>query len=261
MKLPFLPLLSLFLMALSLWGCSPASSNSQQESGRITIAVAANAQFAMQELEAAFEAEYDIAVETVISSSGKLAAQIMQGAPYSIFMAANLAYPQAVKEAGYGSDTIRTYAYGTLVLWSSKDLPLDTNLQFLLHPSIDKIAIANPRNAPYGEEALNAMKYYGVYKKMEGKLAYGESIAQTNQYILSQAVDVGITAKSSVMAPAIQGKEQWMELSDRAYQPIEQGAIITRYGMEHAPEASRKFWSFLFSPKAQSILLKYGYSI
>lgn len=250
------------LILLLFSSCGPSSSpaESQKKREKITIAVAANVQFAMQELEAAFEQEHDVAIETVISSSGKLAAQVMQGAPYSIFLSANLDYPQAVQEAGYGSEALKTYAYGALVLWSRKNIQLDTNLQLLQHPSIDKIAIANPRNAPYGAEAINALKYYGIYEQVEGKLAYGESIAQTNQYILSKAVDLGITAKSAVLAPAIQGKGEWLELSSKAYQPIEQGAMITKYGMKHAPEACKKFWDFLFSPKARSILLKYGYS-
>jgi molybdate transport system substrate-binding protein len=250
----------LFCLLCTGYSCQPTDKKADKKPV-ITVAVAANVQFAMQELEAAFEARYPIQVETVISSSGKLAAQIMQGAPYSIFLAANMEYPDKVKSAGYAASKVEPYAEGTLVLWTTKSISLDSTLAILVHPSTGKIAIANPKNAPYGKEAINALKYFERYDAALPRLVYGESIAQTNQYILSGVVDAGITAKSAVMAPAVSGAGKWVSIPAKAYQPIRQGAIITRYGIEQEEAASRQFWSFLFSSEAQRILSEYGYKV
>ena len=257
------PLL-LFTVAVLLLQCTGSNSR-EQEAGKggkpqITVAVAANVQFAMKELEAVFEQETGIDVNVVISSSGKLAAQILQGAPYSLLVSANMKYPEALVQGGKAAGRPQIYAYGALVLWTLKEnIRLYPDPAFLLADSINKVAIANPRNAPYGEEAVRYFKYYGVYEAIQSKLAYGESIAQTNQYVLAGAVDAGITARSVVLSPELQGKGQWVELPAEAYQPIEQGVVVTTYGQENHPEESRLFFDFLFSEKAKQAFKKYGY--
>ena len=260
--LPFL----IFTLPLFLLQCTGSNPREQQADKstkpEITVAVAANVQFAMKELKAAFEQETGIDVNVVISSSGKLATQILQGAPYSLLVSANMKYPEALVQGGKAAGSPQIYAYGVLVLWTLKEgARLDAEPTFLLADSIRKVAIANPRNAPYGEQAVNYFKYYGVYEAIQSKLAYGESIAQTNQYVLAGAVDAGITARSVVLSPELRGKGQWIELPAEAYQPIEQGVVVTAYGQEKRPEESRRFFDFLFSKKAKQVFEKYGYNL
>ncbi len=242
------------LAALS-WGCGPAGEGKET----IRVAVAANVQFAMEELKAAFEAEHGIPMEIAISSSGKLTAQIQQGAPYDILVSADMKYPEALVNSGKAVGPPRVYAYGALVLWTLTELEPEAGPGFLLQEQVGKIAIANPRNAPYGEQALRYFDYYGIGGQVAPKLVYGESIAQTNQYILTRAADVGLTAKSVVLSPEMKGKGRWIELPAETYEPIAQGAVITGYGRENHPEGSRLFLDFLFSPGAREIFRRYGY--
>ncbi|MCB0577800.1 MAG: molybdate ABC transporter substrate-binding protein [Phaeodactylibacter sp.] len=257
------PLLILALAAL-LIQCT-GSQNQREGNGKrrtITVAVAANVQFAMEELEKAFEQESGIGADVVISSSGKLSAQILQGAPYSLLISADMKYPEALAQAGKAAGTPRIYAYGSLVLWTlNNTIELQPTPDFLLAETVRKIAIANPRTAPYGEQAVNYFKYYGVYDAVQPKLAYGESIAQTNQYIMTGAVEAGITAKSVVLSPDMKSEGKWVELPGEAYRPIEQGVVITSYGQKNHPLESRQFFDFLFSERAQRIFKKYGYSL
>lgn len=227
----------------------------------ITVATAANVQFAMKELIAVFEEKRKVEVKSVISSSGKLTAQIIEGAPYDIFVSADLDYPKTLLEQGAARGEAKVYAYGTLVAWSLSPLRLEATPEYLQSTQIHKIAIANPRIAPYGEQSLNYLNTYGVYEQVKPKLVYGESIAQTNQYIMTKAVDVGLTAKSVVLSPGIKGKGVWVELPDSSYAPIQQGAVITNYGQKHHPQQSLSFYTFLFSEEARQIFRKYGYKL
>ncbi|MDX1942797.1 MAG: molybdate ABC transporter substrate-binding protein [Saprospiraceae bacterium] len=228
---------------------------------KLLIAVAANAQFAMEEIEQSFEEETGIQVEQVISSSGKLTAQIMQSAPYDIFISADMKYPNTLFQNGFTTAPPRVYAYGTLVLWTMRDFDLNNWQELLTQDSIQKIAIANPISAPYGLQALNLLKYYNLYETVQSKLVFGESIAQTNQYIASGACELGFTAKSIVLAPEIQGKGKWIEMDTAAYQPIEQGVVITKYGKMQHLSVSQRFFEYLFSEKGRAIFSKYGYQL
>ena len=260
------PSFLIIIMAAFLLQCAGSGSHEQGEERaaepKITVAVAANVQFAMKELEKAFEEESGADVNVVVSSSGKLAAQILQGAPYSLLISADMKYPEALRQGGKAAGSPKIYAYGALVLWTLREgAELYPDPGFLLADSIRKVAIANPRNAPYGEQAVNYLKYYGVYEAIQSKLAYGESIAQTNQYILAGTVEAGITAKSVVLSPEMKDKGKWVELPPQAYQPIGQGVVITSYGQENHPEECRKFFDFLFSESARQVFEQYGYSL
>jgi molybdate transport system substrate-binding protein len=225
----------------------------------IIVAVAANVQFAMQALEKACEQNTGVAVKTVISSSGKLTAQIQNGAPFDVFLSADMKYPDTLFAAGFAEAKPRVYAYGSLVLWTMKEMDLSGGIKILLEDKIKKIAVANPKTAPYGAEAIKVLKHYHMYESVVPKLVYGESIAQVNQYIFSRAADVGITAKSVVLSPEMRGKGKWLEIDPAAYSPIAQGAVILKHGIKNHPQAVQKFYDFLFSETAQKILRDYGY--
>jgi molybdate transport system substrate-binding protein len=251
----------LLSIALVLLSCQDQQQSRARQSSVLTIAVAANVQFAMEAIEAAFEKAHDMEIDVVVSSSGKLATQIMQGAPYSVFLSANRAYPEAIIQDGQAEDTVLTYAYGTLVLWTARDIPLDTNLAFLQQASIQKIAVANPQSAPYGQQAINSLEKAQQQSLVNDKLIYGESVAQVNQYVLSGAVEVGFTSRSSVLAPASKGTGKWVEVPADYYEPIEQGVIRTKYGKKMHPKSSQAFLDFLFTHTAREILEQHGYRI
>lgn len=228
----------------------------------LTVAVAANAQFAMQAIEVAFEKQTEKNIEIIIGSSGKLTAQIKQGAPYDVLIAANMKYPNYLYEAGLAKELPKVYALGELVLWTmDKQLVFLSDLNSLTAPDIQKIAVANPKNAPYGEQAMNALIYYVLVDSLQSKLVFGESIAQTNQYITTRNCEIGFTAKSVVLAPKLKDIGNWVAVPKEAYQPIEQGVIITKYGAKNNATLAQDFYNFLFSSTAQDIFKDYGYTI
>jgi molybdate transport system substrate-binding protein len=227
--------------------------------GTVTVAVAANVKFAFQDLAATFTKETGIAVKDVVSSSGKITAQVLNGAPFDVFLSADTGYPEKLRQQGQTASPAKIYAYGTLVLWTMKDLDLSRGVAALTDDAITKVAIANPRLAPYGRESIRAMAHYHVYTEVKPKLVYGQSISQTSQYIDSAAVDVGFTSKSVVLAPDVKGRGHWVEVPHDAYQPIAQAAVILKHGRDSNAEAARKFFDFIYSPPARDIFSRFGY--
>ncbi len=225
----------------------------------IIVAVAANVQFAMQDLEKAYEQKSGFAIKTVISSSGKLTAQIQNGAPFDVFLSADMKYPDTLYAAGFAEAKPKVYAYGSLVLWTMKEVDWSQGIRILLNAKTRKIAVANPQTAPYGAEAIKVLQHYQMYENVMPKLVYGESIAQVNQYIFSQATEMGFTAKSVVVSPEMRGKGKWLEIDSAAYSPIAQGAVILKHGSKNHPQAAQAFYDFLFSETAKKILKEYGY--
>lgn len=249
MKRRLHPLL-LFLLSVTLWGCGSAGS------AALTVATAANMQFAMTALTRAFTRQTGIDCHIVISSSGKLTAQIREGAPYDLFVSADMKYPQTLYKSGLTTGAPMIYAYGKLVLWTVKDT-LPPSLQALTDPGTGHIAIANPATAPYGGAAVEVLQHAGIYDQVKDKLVYGESIAQTNQFILSGAASVGFTAQSVVLSPQMKKKGHWIPIDPGSYAPIAQGAVVLK--KEKPDQNAEKFYNFLFSKTARDILEQFGY--
>ena len=228
--------------------------------GSLTIAVAANVTYAMDELIATFNETYpDTKIETSLSSSGKLTAQIRNGAPFSIFMAANMAYPEALYKDGIAVTEPKIYAQGALAFLSAKPQDFSKGLELLTGEEIKKVAIANPKTAPYGTAAVEAMKNVGIYDKVEPKLVYGESISQTVTYALS-AADVGIINASAMYSDKmVQYKEgiNWALVNASVYTPIDQGIVLLKHGAQN-PEA-KAFYDFILGSQAREIMARYGY--
>lgn len=227
----------------------------------LIVAAAANVQFAMEALKQEFEKESGIDLKIITNSSGKLTAQITNGAPFDIFLSADMKYPESLFASGQADSLPKIYAYGTLVLWTMEDFDLSAGVSILTKEQIHKIAIADPRNAPYGRAAEEILKFYNLYEKVKAKLVYGRSISQANQYIVSRAAAGGFSAKSVVLSPEMKGRGKWIEIDSAAYTPIAQGAVILKYGKKNHPEAARAFFDFLFSEAAGAILQNYGYRL
>jgi len=228
-------------------------------SQNIKIAAAANTQFVIKDLIITFEKDADFEVHPIIGSSGKLVAQISHGAPYHIFISANMKYAKYLYKEGNTIAESIVYAKGSGVLWTTKtNLDLSEGLSIVLSDKVKTIAIASPKNAPYGALALEALKEADYYEKIEDKLVFGSSISQVNQYITLGTVDLGITAKSIVMSPLLKKTGVWVDIEDHY---IDQGMVMLRYSELNERENAQKFFDFLQSEIAQDIFKKYGYIV
>lgn len=259
-KIKYKALIKIFLyLLLDIYISALYSKCYAQEN--ITVAAAANVKFVIEDLKKEFKKETGININSVISSSGKLTSQIKSGAPFHIFMSADTAYPDLLYKEGFSTIKPKIYSYGSIVLWSSKNFRIDDITSFLLSDKVKKIAIANPKNAPYGKETINILNHYGIYQKLKDKIVYGDSISQVNNYISLSAVDVGFTSKSTVVRPDIKLKGTWKEIDKNAYKPIEQSVIILKYSKDNNYNESKKFYDFLFSKKGKEIFKSHGYII
>lgn len=227
----------------------------------INVAVAANMHYAFDDLHAEFRKESGHDIKPVYNSSGKLAAQIMNGAPFDVFLSADMEYPEKLHKEGFASEAPKAYAYGTLVMWTLKDIDLTQWQNTLAGAAVAKFAIANPKTAPYGRETMKALAYLKLDDKLKNKLVFGESIAQTNQYIHSRLADAGFTAKSVVVSPELKGQGKWIDLPKGSYQPIAQGIVVLRHGQQTNPRIAQQFHDFVLSAKSRAILERYGYQL
>lgn len=250
-----------FLILISLILYLPSCNNSNNS--KVTVAVSANMQYAMAKIVEQFEIMYpSIHVETSSGSSGVLASQIRMGAPYDLFVSANLSYPKMLYSEGLATSSPEIYGYGRLILWTMKDsIVIQNGISSLLEHKISKIALANNEIAPYGMAAMQAIKKAQLYDTLKSKLIIGESISQVNQYVRSQVVDVGITSKSVWYSPNIANKGSAMEIPTDLYEPISQGIVILKRGKEKNLLNTEIFYNFMFSETAKAILLDFGYDV
>ncbi|MEM8895759.1 MAG: molybdate ABC transporter substrate-binding protein [Bacteroidota bacterium] len=235
-------------------------SCSQPSPRILTIAAAANVQFALDSLVRVFEEESGADCEIIVSSSGKLTAQIAKGAPYDIFLSADMKYPQSLYESGHVKSPPPVYAQGSLVVWSMREEDSTSLIDKLNSETIQTIAMANPKTAPYGIAAKEVLEAMELLQVLKPKLTYGESIAQTNHFISSGAADFGFTAKSVVVSPQMREKGTWEEVDVDLYTAIDQGMAIVNHDGYELPEA-QQFFDFMLSAKAQAILKHFGYKI
>lgn len=227
----------------------------------ITVAAAANLKYALDDITREFTKESGINVKTITGASGKLTQQIMSGAPYDAFLSADVEYPAKLSQGGYTTTPAQVYAFGRLILWSATGVDLSKGVAVVTDPSVKKIAVANPKTAPYGVETMNSMKYYKVADDAAPKIITAESISQVGAYVTTKAVDVGFIAKSIVLSPEMKNVGKWIEIDDKAYNTIDQAMVGLKNGSPENQIAAKKFLRFMSSAKAQTILKANGYSI
>jgi molybdate transport system substrate-binding protein len=228
----------------------------------ITVAAAADLQFAMQEISARFQKETGKSVKVVYGSSGNFFQQIRNGAPFDIFFSADLDYAKKLQDAGLTvPGSLLEYATGRIVLWVPKGSTLDlqAGLRGLAAPSVRKIAIANPEHAPYGQAAVAAMRSESVYEQLRPKLVLGENISQAASFALSGSTDAGILALSLVLSPYMKDKGHFVEIPASDYSPIRQACVILRASADLS--AAREFLNYMKTPVVAGILRAYGFGV
>lgn len=229
---------------------------------KINVAVAANVSYAINDLIKEFnKSNPNTKVLVTLGSSGKLTAQIRNGAPYDIFMSANMKYPNSLFEDKIAITKPIVYAQGSLALLSGKKIELSKGLELLKDKEIKKIAIANPKTAPYGKATVQALKNAKIYDLISNKFVYAESISQTVTYA-TRATDVGFIAKSSLYSSKMRRYKKdidWIDLESSLYTPINQGIVILK-NSNNSNEA-KAFYDFILSAKAKMIFKEFGYLI
>jgi molybdate transport system substrate-binding protein len=228
----------------------------------ITIAAASDLNFAFREIVTEYEKASGNHVKLTLGSSGNFFAQIQNGAPFDLYFSADIAYPMKLEEAGLTvPGSLYQYAVGRIVMWTGKGSHLDLSegLEILREPTIRKIAIANPKHAPYGRAAVAAMEHAQVYDRVKDKLVLGENISQAAQFVESGAADVGIIALSLALAPPMQAAGRYWEIPADAYPPIEQGAVMLMGGKHQ--ESAKAFLSFIQGADGQTMMKRYGFVV
>ena len=226
----------------------------------VNVAAASDLSFALKEIIEAFEHTTGNQVQLTLGSSGNFYAQISNGAPFDVFLSADMDYPRQLESKGYAvPGSLFTYGIGGLALWvpnrSSLDLP-KRGMRALLDDSIKKIAIANPEHAPYGRAAVAAMQHAQVYDQVKARLVFGENISQAAQFVQSGAADIGIVALSiAVSAPMREAGRYWVIPADM-YPLLEQGAVL----LKQAGPAGQAFHQWLHGAEAQRVFFKYGFA-
>lgn len=225
----------------------------------LRIATAANMQYVMEDIVDAFKKKETVQVEVIVGSSGKLTAQSMQGAPYHVLVSADIKYPKLLSDEGRTLEKPKVYAHGKLSMWTM-EVDLDLQSVDLASDRIKKIAIANPKTAPYGAAALEYLEQLNDAPLLKDKLIFGENIAQVNQFVSTGAVDIGITAYSSKFSKNMEGKGKWARIDTSFYNSLEQGIVILNSN-HPSEELGKKFKEFILSTEGQRILTNHGYSI
>ncbi len=226
----------------------------------IKVAMAANVGNVLDDLKAEFaKVRPNDKLDVTLGASGKFATQIDQGAPFMVFVSADVDFPMKLKKSGSAVSEPKVYASGALVLLSVKNLDTTKGLALVGEESIEKIAIVNPKTAPYGAAAVEAMKNAGVYEKAQRKLVQGESVPHAYQYTITGA-DIGFVALSSLKGgDGLKYKEgvNWIEVDAKLYKPIDQAVVLLKGGEKS--DGAKAFVEFLVSQKAKEIFKKYGY--
>jgi len=221
------------------------------------VAVAANFTEPAKEIAARFEARTGHKAVLSFGSSGQFYAQIANGAPFQVFLSADTERPQKAEAEGFAVPGSRfTYAVGRLVLWSATPGLVDPKGAVLASNRFEKLAIADPKTAPYGLAAIETMKKLGLYARLTPKIVQGSSITQAFQFAKTGAAELSFVALSQVINEP--GGSRWI-VPAANHTPIEQGAVLLKTGANDV--AAKAFLRFLRGPDAKAIIKRYGYEV
>jgi molybdate transport system substrate-binding protein len=225
-----------------------------------TVAVAANMKDAFTEINTAFKAAGNPDIRIVYGSSGNFTAQIMNGAPFNLFISADEHFPIELFRRGKAIDQGVVYATGKLAIISKKSAGIsltDSKSELIkVISKANKIAIAKPELAPYGKAAIEYLKAEGLWDIAKDKLIYGDNIGITTMYVVTGAADLGFTALSLAKSAEVAKDTNYILVNNKLYEPIKQRMVL----IKGAPREATTLYQFMQSPQAKLILQKYGYS-
>lgn len=249
---------ALAVAAAGFVACRQSSGGAAQ----VRIAAASDLRFALDELVAGFRAEHaGLDVSVSYGSSGAFFSQLVNEAPFDLFLSADVEYPRELARRGLtrpGSEF--AYAVGRLALWVPSASSIDVGglgMRALDAPGVSRIAIANPEHAPYGRAAVSAMRAAGVHERVESALVYGENVSQALQFVQSGSAQIGIIALSLAVSPTVAQDGRFWEVPPELYPRIEQGGAILRWAAD--PDAARLLQQFLLGETGRAALERYGF--
>src|ERR1035437_5662914 len=223
----------------------------------VKVAAAANLRYILDEIKAKYalvNPKADIVIN--LGSSGSLVQQITNGADFDVFMSADKAFPDKLKAQGIVSGEVKTYAFGKLVIWSNS-VDVSKGLDIITDKTVKRIAIAKPEVAPYGERAVECLKYYGLFDKVKDKIVYADNISQAAQFAQTGNAEIGFLALALALAPDMKGT--YFILDTKSYKPVEQAMVLLK-SWQSNPEAA-KFMKFVLSAECKPLLLNYGFIV
>lgn len=227
----------------------------------LTVAAAADLNFALRDLAERFEKQSGNKVRLSFGSSGNLFSQVQAGAPFDLFFSADVDYPQKLAASRLvDPDSVSTYAIGHLVLWVPSNSNLDPQklkINLLTEPEVRKIAIANPQHAPYGRAAMAALQHFGLEKKLAAKLVFGENISQTAQFVQSGNAQAGLIALSLAVSPTMKNTGKFWVLPSDSYPELKQAVAIISASKHQ--QAAKAFLDYVLSQEGRRVLDQYGF--
>lgn len=243
-----------FLLFFMIW---PAASVAEE----VRVAVAANFLATLNTIATKFEQDSGHTAVVSSGSSGKLYAQIKNGAPFDVFFSADVTRPKLLEEEGFAVPGSRfTYAVGRLTLWHPGPSMIEGNEQsVLLSNDVRHVAIANPKTAPYGAAAKEALQTLGLWEQVQDRLVRGENIGQTFHFVFSKNAQLGFVALSQVLGPKIDGSGSRWDVPTHLYAPIRQQAVLLRSGQRQ--EVARAFLDYVKGVRARSVIERFGYGL
>jgi molybdate transport system substrate-binding protein len=249
---------SIFAFFCAVESAPPAHSET------VTIAAAADLGYCIEELNRTYlQSHSGTELKVSTGSSGNFSAQIQSGAPFDVFLSADIQYPKTLAAGGFvDASTLTVYAIGKIVLWTTKpeSISLDRGLEILLDRAVvKKIAIANPEHAPYGRAAKAVLERRGFWSEVQDRLVQGENIGQTAQYVQTGNADVGFVALSLVLGPNLKNLGRYIEIDPGLYPKLEQAMVLTSAGSKR--EAVRDYFQFLRSTAARTIFDQFGFTL
>jgi molybdate transport system substrate-binding protein len=228
----------------------------------LTVAAASDLQSALPAMAAQFEKETGQPVRLIFGSSGNFFTQAQNGAPFDVFLSADIDYPRRLESSGQAEPgSLYEYATGHIVLWTRHDSGIDVKrgLTVLTEARVRRVAIANPEHAPYGRAAVAALRHEKLYEGVRPKLVLGENISQAAQFAQSGSADVGLLALSLALSPALKSSGTYVAVPESWYPPIEQAAVVLASSRQKA--LARQFIDYLKRPASVRVLQSYGFAV
>jgi molybdate transport system substrate-binding protein len=245
----------MFFLA-SILAAAPISAQS------LTVAAASDLQSALPAIASRFEKDTGRQVRLTFGSSGNFFTQIQNGAPFDVFLSADIDYPKRLeRDAQAERGSLYEYAKGRLVLWTRNDSGIDVRrgLSVLTDARVRHIAIANPEHAPYGRAAVAVLRHEGLYERVRDRLVLGENISQAAQFAQSGNAEAGVLALSLALLPAMKSAGTYVEIPEAWHPPIEQAAVIAAASRQK--DLARQFIDYLKRPETMRILRAQGFSL